>query len=314
MGQPTPVDGTKSGARAWHHSRQRLSMSKSSTGDMDSENLWTAAADDFSFFAEGGGEEEDECGIYEHEKDRYFPSVNVDDKIALSPEEAFDISGGGRDSPHSPHLGGTLSPVHALERGGVGGGTMWQSPRQLPMGRNRRPSNEHPRSGRSSFEGGQQQRPFTPELPGTMPTPSQLHLPRQVQAPGSMSQLQQQRRFAPTSAPNVHFAPSPLTMNGHTGGGDVSPPISPIEEPEVDVVTALSSFRKARKAAFEAEMAKFARFKAGLRPEDAEGLLPPFVEGYWSGEIKVVRNSAPKGRSGVVDMYGNYFEKGYLYP
>jgi len=38
------------------------------------------------------------------------------------------------------------------------------------------------------------------------------------------------------------------------------------------------------------------------------------VEGHWKGEIKVVRNATPKGRTGVVDMYGNYFEKGYLYP
>lgn len=204
---------------------------------------------------------------------------------------------------------------------------MWQSPRQLPMGRNRRPSNEHSRSGRSSFDGGattgggQQPRPFTPELPGTMPTPPQLHLPRQAH-----SQLQQQHRLAPTSTPSVHFAPSPPPINGqfhHSGSmannnynNDISPPISPIEpeQPPIDVVAELSAFRKARKAAFETEMAKFARFKKGVRPEDAEGLLPPFVEGYWAGEIKVVRNSAPKGRSGVVDMYGNYFEKGYLYP
>jgi len=38
------------------------------------------------------------------------------------------------------------------------------------------------------------------------------------------------------------------------------------------------------------------------------------VEGHWQGEIKVVRNAMPKGRTGMVDMYGNYFEKGYLYP
>lgn len=39
-----------------------------------------------------------------------------------------------------------------------------------------------------------------------------------------------------------------------------------------------------------------------------------FIEGHWKGEIKVIRNAMPKGRTGVVDMYGNYFEKGYLYP
>ena len=38
------------------------------------------------------------------------------------------------------------------------------------------------------------------------------------------------------------------------------------------------------------------------------------VEGHWKGEVKIVRNPMPKGRSGMVDMFGNYFEKGYLYP
>jgi hypothetical protein len=42
--------------------------------------------------------------------------------------------------------------------------------------------------------------------------------------------------------------------------------------------------------------------------------IAQFVEGHWKGEVKIVRNAAPKGRTGVVDMYGNYFEKGYLYP
>jgi len=277
-------------------------MSKSSTGDMDSENLWSAAADDFSFFAEEGGEEEDECGIYEHEKDRYFPSVDFDDKVVVSPDEVADIHGQGRASPHSPHLGGTLSPIHALGRA-AGGNSVWQSPRQLPMGRNRRSSNEHSRSPRGSFDGGP--RPFTPELPGTIAPPQLL----QRQSP-----VLQQRRLAPTSAPKS-YTPS-ATSNGYqANNGQISPPISPVEEEEqLDVVATLSAYRRSRKAAYETEMAKFARFKAALRPEDAEGLLPPFVEGYWTGEIKVVRNSAPKGRSGVVDMYGNYFEKGYLYP
>jgi hypothetical protein len=42
--------------------------------------------------------------------------------------------------------------------------------------------------------------------------------------------------------------------------------------------------------------------------------MPLHVEGHWKGEVKIVRNASPKGRSGVVDIYGNYFEKGYLYP
>jgi pectate lyase len=42
--------------------------------------------------------------------------------------------------------------------------------------------------------------------------------------------------------------------------------------------------------------------------------MAQFVEGHWKGEIKIVRNPTSKMRSGMVDMYGNYFEKGYLYP
>lgn len=42
--------------------------------------------------------------------------------------------------------------------------------------------------------------------------------------------------------------------------------------------------------------------------------LAHYVEGHWKGEVKIVRNPIPKGRSGMVDMFGNYFEKGYLYP
>ncbi|KAL2795900.1 hypothetical protein BJX66DRAFT_161029 [Aspergillus keveii] len=43
-------------------------------------------------------------------------------------------------------------------------------------------------------------------------------------------------------------------------------------------------------------------------------LIAHHVEGHWKGEVKIVRNATPKGRTGMVDMYGNYFEKGYLYP
>jgi hypothetical protein len=325
MASPSASDSSKAGGdRAWKHSRQRLSFSKSSTGDMDSENLWSAAADDFSFFAEEGGEERDECGIYEHEKDRYFPSVTAyDDKVVVSPDEALEMERHRTISPRSPHLGETLSPLNALGagRGGTMAGGTWQSPRQLPMGRNRRPSNEHqarPSSVRSSFDEPGSQRAFTPELPGTMPPP--MPPPR----PNSSYRQQQVRRPAPTSAPSLHLV-SPAPTNGHYNNGNDSPPISPISTPSpppappIDVITALSTFRKTRKAAYEAEMLKFHRFKQGLSIRDRDMLgegqmLAPFVDGYWKGEIKVVRNAAPKGRSGVVDMYGNYFEKGYLYP
>jgi hypothetical protein len=284
MEPPPAVSKSASGHRAWEHSRQRLSMSKSSTGDRDSENLWSAAADDFSFFAEGGGEEEDECGIYQHEQEKYFPTANLDEKMLLTPDESTHDLHNGQNSPHGSFK--SLSPIHALGRSGTTAQySTLRSPRELPLGRNRRSSNEHTRTsfdgnsnGNTTPRGGAS----TPELMGTLPaTPI----------------------ATPTSFPTTLNRPTSPTRSEHEP-----------EEPTVDVIAELASWRKARKAAYEAAMVNFQRFKQGVAQEDESEVIPPFVEGYWKGEVKVVRNAAPKGRSGVVDVYGNWFEKGYLYP
>lgn len=62
-----------------------------------------------------------------------------------------------------------------------------------------------------------------------------------------------------------------------------------------DVVKELIKFRKDRRAAYEAAL------KQGRKTAD----------GYWPGEVKVVRR--PHGKRATVDYYGNYFEKGYIY-
>ncbi|KAL9041016.1 MAG: hypothetical protein Q9180_001551 [Flavoplaca navasiana] len=62
-----------------------------------------------------------------------------------------------------------------------------------------------------------------------------------------------------------------------------------------DVIQQLVKFRKDRKAAFEDAV------KRGERT----------VEGHWPGEVKVVRWQG--GQTGMVDYYGNQFEKGYVY-
>lgn len=67
-----------------------------------------------------------------------------------------------------------------------------------------------------------------------------------------------------------------------------------------DVVAELSRFRKDRKAVYQAALGR--------------GESEPEVEGYWEGEIKVVRPPLPEeARNGEVDCYGNYFEKGFNY-
>ncbi|KAI7977712.1 hypothetical protein EIK77_009252 [Talaromyces pinophilus] len=95
------------------------------------------------------------------------------------------------------------------------------------------------------------------------------------------------------------------------------------EEPEIDLVSALSSFRRFKKKEFEdLRLANRRQSTSASSPcpsspfdsQPAYNALPLHVEGYWPGEVKVIRNPTPKGRSGVVDIYGNYFENGYLYP
>jgi hypothetical protein len=68
--------------------------------------------------------------------------------------------------------------------------------------------------------------------------------------------------------------------------------------PKLDVISELSNYRKDRKAAFQAALER--------------GEIDPTVEGYWPGDITVIRQ--PVGQpNGAVDYYGNRFESGYLY-
>ncbi|OOQ84793.1 Leucine Rich Repeat domain protein [Penicillium brasilianum] len=91
---------------------------------------------------------------------------------------------------------------------------------------------------------------------------------------------------------------------------------------EIDLVAELAAFRRAKKAEYEQvgrrERGRRSTHGTGsstlLTATTAQVSMAHFVEGHWKGEIKIVRNPTSKMRSGMVDMYGNYFEKGYLYP
>ncbi|KAL8762637.1 MAG: hypothetical protein Q9184_001391 [Pyrenodesmia sp. 2 TL-2023] len=65
--------------------------------------------------------------------------------------------------------------------------------------------------------------------------------------------------------------------------------------PGQDVVQELVKFRKDRKVAYEIAQ------RQGQRT----------VEGYWPGEVRVVRGQG--GNTATVDYYSKYFEKGYIY-
>lgn len=106
----------------------------------------------------------------------------------------------------------------------------------------------------------------------------------------------------PATEPGMHFPMSTLSekmvlpMDSLEPGG-----LPTLQQPaeadkSVDVVQDLARFRREKKALYE------------------EGLMmgKKFADGYWPGEVKVVRNHGGTG-TGKVDLYGNYFEKGYNY-
>ncbi|KAJ5582094.1 hypothetical protein N7535_000714 [Penicillium sp. DV-2018c] len=103
------------------------------------------------------------------------------------------------------------------------------------------------------------------------------------------------------------------TLRG-SGGND--------RQKTIDLVAELAAFRRRKKAEYE-QVVRRERGRRSTIGTDAAGPLMAslpdihlshYVEGHWKGEVKIVRNPVPNVRSGIVDMYGNYFEKGYLYP
>ena len=105
----------------------------------------------------------------------------------------------------------------------------------------------------------------------------------------------------PAAEPGLHFPLSALSekMVLPAGGSrqERLPTLQRPVQPEigVDVVQELAKFRKERKAAHECAVA----------------MGEKHVEGYWPGEVKVIRHQVNKAyRSKNIDWYGNYFEKG----
>ncbi|OQD83989.1 hypothetical protein PENANT_c014G04426 [Penicillium antarcticum] len=89
----------------------------------------------------------------------------------------------------------------------------------------------------------------------------------------------------------------------------------------LDLVAEVAAFRRSKKAEYESMVRRergrrttFGSNASSLSPSTPQISLNTFVEGHWKGEVKVVRNPKPNMRTGMVDMYGNHFEKGYLYP
>ncbi|KAL5358062.1 hypothetical protein BJX96DRAFT_163508 [Aspergillus floccosus] len=241
----TPVDRSKgpAGLTAWKPLSYHSGTSKSSTGDRDSENLWSAAMDDFSFFGE------DECGVPQNDPGKYFPMAVLNEKVTLVPEDEGSNFASSSDSRVSSDSG--------------------------------------------AFHANRHSRP----------------------------------RIQPTS---VTSTPA---MGSHYMGKDSKLPLQ-LEKPVIDVVAELATFRRAKRVEYEELVRRDRKRRSTINASSPASLLSPsspemrspspspslttlggsgsgplasmahFVEGHWKGEVKIVRNAAPKGRSGI----------GYLYP
>lgn len=317
-----PGSQQERGQRAWQHSRQRISMSKSSTGDMDSENLWSAAENDFSFFGEEG-EEQDECGIYQHDPEKYFPTAHFDDKILLGPEDSHLES--GSSSPHgSLHGQGTLSPF-SMNYGGATG--TLRSPRNLPLGRNRRSSNEAQRNGDvrsiiAEIQGGPVSERFmntrlNPLKQAPTSNPVEKEEEAKVDVIAELAAWRKERKQA-YEEELTRYKMMRATNGRMNGVKSASNGLDPRREGS-------SSGPRGYGYGFDHGAGPgsiaYGPANGNARPQTPVGptgevsdIDMKSVDGHWKGEIKVVRNATPKGRTGMVDMYGNYFEKGYLYP
>jgi hypothetical protein len=103
----------------------------------------------------------------------------------------------------------------------------------------------------------------------------------------------------PTQEPGRHLplaAMSGLMLAPPRAPAALTPSQEAHAELDVDVVSEIAKFRKERKAAFQAAVSR--------------GDVDPVVEGYWAGDITVIRHPVSPD---AVDYYGNRFEAGWHY-
>ncbi|BDD60660.1 hypothetical protein MPDQ_006619 [Monascus purpureus] len=221
---------------------------RSSGGDRDSEALWSAAINDFSFFGE------EECGIPENDPGKYFPMAALNEKVTLVPED---------DGPGIPELAATEAGHQTLSSASGSSAT----------------------SSTTNEKGPKQKQ--VPEVDLVAELAAFRRAKKAQYEELIWRDRENRRRNTNASAGDVG---SPLSATA------LLSPISPVSASAL-----ASSLQPPSPSSTTSSMSSFFP-------------MTHYVEGHWKGEVNVIRNATPKGRSGMVDMYGNYFEKGYLYP
>ncbi|KAK2743570.1 hypothetical protein FQN55_007168 [Onygenales sp. PD_40] len=307
------------GAGWYPHKYRNQGYSKSSTEDMDSENLWAAAENDFSFFSEeAGGEEGEECGIRDDEdgiitkgtsrypnSDTEEPPISRRTTVTISELDSPDRPAAFQRSRPTP-TPLPLRPTHAQAQASNSPIPRTRLSPVSPMHRTPTSSSPSPRRRPPSSQPQPQPQRRPPPAsstsnPNPNPNPNETDVVaalaafRKAKKTEYETLLRSQQMRIPIRS-STSTTPTTLTPNTTGGSGNGS---------------------EAGKARAD-ERSLSPLVSAGRDSSSSGGgggwEAPVSVEGYWKGEVKIIRNPAPKGRSGFVDMYGNYFERGYLYP
>lgn len=255
----TPLSELKRAAKLspWKAARLPNGAFKSSIGDRDLDNMWSAAEDDFSFF-------ETECGLPANDPGRYSPMAALNEKVSLIPE---DDDG----SPGTPEL---LQPTRSHSQ------------------RTRSQSNSTITAGTGRNSPSQQVEAPTVDLVAEL---AAFRRAKKAEYEVLVRNDRRRRRSTNTTMDSKTGMGLGLGM----GPGPWNPTATTVTSPSrLSASPSLSNQPRSPSPILSVPQLAMAHY----------------VEGYWKGEVKIVRNPTPKGRSGMVDMYGNYFEKGYLYP
>lgn len=254
----TPLSELKRAAKLspWKAARLPNGAFKSSIGDRDLDNMWSAAMDDFSFF-------ETECGLPANDPERYFPMAALNEKVSLIPEDDDGLSGTpDLLQPSRSHSQRTRSRSNST----ITAGTDRNSPNQV-------------------------------EAP-TVDLVAELAAFRRAKKAEYEALVQNDRRRRRSTNTTID-SNTGMGLGLDMGPGTWNPTATTVTSPSrLSASPSLSNQPRSPSPSLSVPQLAMAHY----------------VEGYWKGEVKIVRNPTPKGRSGMVDMYGNYFEKGYLYP
>ncbi|KAL2001614.1 hypothetical protein VTN02DRAFT_1523 [Thermoascus thermophilus] len=305
----TPVSKGRSGKKnpsPWKPEGYHNMAFKSSAGDQDSENLWSAAMNDFSFFGN------EECGSPENDPGTYFPMPVLDEKVVLVPED--ERPNHSRPSSAEIDFSSPLSPSSPYNDHHNNTTLHQPSPHRRPQQRRSRP-NSRTLQPTSSPVGS------SPSV--SLHPPANISKNRETQPRDTFEEPEIDLVSELAAFRRSKRAEYEALVNGARGqhnNSNNNNSRSTLTSSSSSLVSPLSSASTSTSRSPSPSQFPVPSPTTGTMEHHhhrhhhhhKSTAIPLSVEGHWRGEVKIVRNAAPKGRrSGVVDLFGSYYsEKG----